>query len=66
MKFLTYRSGSCPSQLLQNLPNDIQHGATAENKVQSSTATLSVQSPPQNNYGSQRVKGPKERTSLER
>lgn len=60
----TFRSGSCPSQLLQNLPNDIKHVTGVENKTQSTTT--SVQSSPQNNYGSQRIKGPKERTSLDR
>ncbi|XP_065369414.1 E3 ubiquitin-protein ligase SH3RF1 isoform X2 [Calliphora vicina] len=61
------RSGSCPSQLLQNLPNDVYHGNQIENKNPNSTTTTttSQQSSPQNNYGSHRVKGPKERASLD-
>ncbi|KAM7342109.1 SH3 domain containing ring finger posh isoform 2-T3 [Cochliomyia hominivorax] len=61
------RSGSCPSQLLQNLPNELNHNNLSENKIPSSTASTvkSQQSSPQNNFGSHRIKGPKERASLE-
>ncbi|XP_037826513.1 E3 ubiquitin-protein ligase SH3RF1-like isoform X2 [Lucilia sericata] len=55
------RSGSCPSQLLQNLPTDVQ--LNENNKCP--TTTNSQQSSPQNQYGSHRIKGPKERASLE-
>ncbi|KNC31621.1 hypothetical protein FF38_01019, partial [Lucilia cuprina] len=55
------RSGSCPSQLLQNLPTDVH--LNENNK--SSTTNNSQQSSPQNQYGSHRIKGPKERASLE-
>ncbi|XP_061401885.1 E3 ubiquitin-protein ligase SH3RF3 [Musca vetustissima] len=63
------RSGSCPSQLLQHFPNDRR--TLNETKDESGNVTAhSLQQqqltpPPPNGYSSQRIKGPKERASLE-
>lgn len=58
------RSGSCPSQLLQSLPIDINLG-TASNGV---TTTTNKNGDPSGNpsymFGSQRIKGHKERPTL--
>ncbi|XP_075155499.1 uncharacterized protein LOC142228858 [Haematobia irritans] len=58
------RSGSCPSQILQNTPND-RNRIHNENKDESSIAKVQHQQPPQAGYGSQRIKTAKERPSLE-
>uniref|UniRef100_T1PL82 RING-type E3 ubiquitin transferase n=1 Tax=Musca domestica TaxID=7370 RepID=T1PL82_MUSDO len=61
------RSGSCPSQLLQHFPNDRR--PVGETKDEGSNNAHSQQQltppPPSNGYSSQRIKGPKERSSLE-
>lgn len=58
------RSGSCPSQLLQSLPIDINL-ATSSNGVTNSTNKKSDASGnPSYMFGSQRIKGHKERPTL--
>ncbi|XP_073811280.1 SH3 domain containing ring finger posh [Musca autumnalis] len=61
------RSGSCPSQLLQHFPSERR--PLNETKDESSSNVNHSQQqhtpPPNNGYSSQRIKGPKERASLE-
>ncbi|XP_013098525.1 E3 ubiquitin-protein ligase SH3RF1 [Stomoxys calcitrans] len=61
------RSGSCPSQILQSIPND-RSRTHNENKDESPIAMHQQQHSPQTGgagYGSQRIKATKERASLE-
>lgn len=54
------RSGSCPSQILQSLPVEINLSANAVNKNSESTTNSSSYM-----FGSQRIKGHKERPTLQ-
>lgn len=53
------RSGSCPSQILQSLPVEINLSSNSTNKNNESTSSSSYM------FGSQRIKGHKERPTLQ-
>lgn len=58
------RSGSCPSQLLQSLPVDINLATTSSTKKTGEAFNTSASSSSSYMFGSQRVKGHKERPTL--
>lgn len=58
------RSGSCPSQLLQSLPIDINSAASSNGVLTSTNKNGDATANPAYMFGSQRIKGHKERPTL--